>query len=107
MHINWKEIAGAMALAWAGLQVWWAKFAPIIEPIVKEAEQMALDGTITCDKRKKFVMDAIAKFEDAGTIKMNFIERIIVGKIVDIIATRLPDFQVSKDVTDVMKQLLP
>ena len=107
MHITLKEVLATAAVLWAGLQVWWAKFAPVIEPIVKEAEQLALDGSIDCADRKKLVMDTIDLLQKNGTIKLGFVEKIIIGKIVDIIAKRLPDFQVSKDVTDVMQKLLP
>lgn len=98
----WEKIIAGAVIAWAWVQIWWARIAPVLEPIVKEAEQLALDGKIDLADRKKLVMDTIAILEKQGAIKVGFFTRLIISRIVDIIAKRLPDFVVSQTVAKVM-----
>lgn len=99
----WEKVLAGALVAWAWIQIWWTRVAPIIEPIVEEAEQLALDGTIDLEDRKKLVMDTITRLEKEGKIKVGFITKILISKIVDIIARRLPDFIITKEIKDVMK----
>ena len=105
MHITLKEVLATAAVLWAGLQVWWAKFAPVIEPIVREIEADCLAGEITKDQRKQIAMDTIDAFQKNGTIKLSWIQKLVLSKVVDIIADRLPNFKVSQSVKDIIAQL--
>lgn len=101
----WDKIIGGVIIAWCWFQIWWARIAPVLEPIVKEAERLALDGVIDMADRKKLVMDTVALLEKNGTIKVGFFTKLIIGKIVDIIAKRLPDFVVTQTINKVMDEV--
>jgi len=104
MQINTKEILASLAGAWFIFRMWWNRIEPMVKPIIEEAEQLALDGKIDANDRKKLVMSAISILEKDGKIKLNFLERLLIGKIVDIVAKKLPDWNVSKNVKEVMVQ---
>ena len=74
----------------------WAKISPMVQPIIKEVEAAAADGTISLSERKKIAMSAIASAEKQGVIKLNWITRWVLGIIVDKVAQKLPDIEVSK-----------
>lgn len=74
----------------------WQKISPTIQPIIKEVEKAAADGLITREERKQIALVAIDNAEKSGTIKLNFISRWIIGKIVDKVAQKLPDIDVSR-----------
>ena len=93
-------LAGAL-LAWNRLKALYDSVAKIAEPIVKEVEKRAQDGTIDRKDRKAIVMTAIREAEKHGTVLLNFISRIILSKVVDVVAGKLPDFAVSKDITGI------
>jgi len=95
---------GGVLTAWYFLRRWYNNISSIIEPLITEAEKMALDGVIDKADRKKLVMKAISLLEEQKKIKLNFITRFIVSKVVDKIADKLPDFKVSQDVVKLMDQ---
>jgi len=95
----WKEITGIIAtvgIVYAWIKAKIKKWKPIIEPMIKEAEQRAMDGVIDKADRKAIVMEGIKSLEANGTIKLNFITRLIVSKVVDRLAEKLPDFKINK-----------
>jgi hypothetical protein len=104
-HINLKEIAAVVAAGYLLCKNWWDKIAPVLTPVVKEVEQMALDGKIDMADRKKIAMDIIAQLEINGTIKLSYLQKLLVSMIVDALAKRLPDFSVSKEITGVIDRL--
>jgi hypothetical protein len=91
------------ALTWLGAK--WTKLAPVVLPLVIEAEQMSLDGVITKAERKKWVMDGIALCEKRGLLKLNWISRMIVSAVVDKLAGDLPDTKISEEVRDIVAEL--
>ena len=74
----------------------WAKLSPMVEPIIKRVELAAADNIITLEERKKIAMDTIADAEKQGLIKLNWLNRWVIGIIVDRVASKLPDIKVSK-----------
>lgn len=75
-----------------------------IPDLVIAAEKAAADGTITPGERKEFVMGAINIIASKFGYKLSGILKWAVGKLVDVIAQRLP----SKDikVSDVIQKML-
>ena len=107
-HFSEEQIASfgaALLVVWGFLKKWIGGITSIAEPLIKEAEQMALDGKIDKADRKKLVMDGITMLEAQGKIKLNFIEKMIISMIVDKIAAKLPDYVVSKEAAGVLTQL--
>lgn len=88
----WAQMVSIAYLVWKWLQV----IEKIITPAVVEAEKRALDGMITKDDRKAIAMSIIAQAEAENKIKLSFLQRIVVNNIVDWIAGKLPDYEVSK-----------
>ena len=106
MHLpDTKLIAASVFAAWLVVKNWWNKIEPILLPIIKEAEQMALDGKIDAIDRKKLVMETIDTLQKNGTIKITFLQRIFLEKIVDVIAEKLPNYTVTNTVKSVITQL--
>lgn len=94
----------------AGLIAWfkskkylWDYLVKVITPLVEKAEEMALDGIIDKSERKQLVMQAIKQLEQDGKIKLNFITRMLVSKVVDKIADKLPDFKVKLEAKNLKK----
>jgi hypothetical protein len=81
------------AIAWCVDK--WQKISPTIQPIIDKVEKAAADGIITREERKQIAMVAIANAEKSGAIKLNFISRWIIDRIVDKVAQKLPDIDVS------------
>ena len=96
MFNKWSGIIGGILAGWYFVKKWLDELSKIVEPLVREIEQMALDGKIDKAERKALVMKAIKILEERKIIKLNFLTRIIVGFVVDKIAQRLPDFKISK-----------
>ena len=95
--MKWDSIAAfavSIGTFWAAAKVWIAKVKPYIVPLVNGAEEeykkAILDGVVTNDERKEIVMAGIAELEKDGKIKLNFITRWLIGKVVDTIAKKLP-----------------
>jgi len=87
----------------------WAKLSPMVQPIIKNVEKAAADGLITREERKEIAMVAISGAEKTGAIKLNFITRWVIEKIVDKVAEKLPDIDVTKQapalVADAIQQV--
>lgn len=106
MHLpSMKMIASMIASAWILLQLWWAKIAPIIEPVVKQLEQDCLDGKITKVQRKQLAMATLVSMQEKGIIKLSVLQKLFASYIINIIAERLPDFEATQAVKDVIAQL--
>lgn len=90
--------------AWYLIKKRWDDLCRIAEPVVKKYEQQALDGVIDKEDRKALAMEAIKCLEADGKIKLNFISRMILNKVVDLVAGKLPNFIVSNAITEPPKQ---
>ncbi len=95
--MKWDSIAAfavSIGTFWAAAKVWIAKVKPYIVPLINGAEEeykkAIIDGIVTNDERKEIVMAGIAELERNGKIKLNFITRWLIGKVVDAIAKKLP-----------------
>lgn len=69
----------------------------ILDPIVKDIEERAKDGLIDKADRKSIALKAVSDLEKSGKIKLNFFKRLIISKVIDSIASKLPDFTISKE----------
>jgi hypothetical protein len=103
-HINWKEIAAALLVIWLFIKKWYAAIAKIVEPLCEEAEILAQDHTIDREDRKKLVMKAIVLLEKQGSIKLNFLNRLIIGHVVNRVASSLPDIDVSENAVTILEK---
>lgn len=89
-----SAVISAVAIFWAKVKNVYKKLSPLIEPFIKDAEQRAKDGLIDKKDRKELAMLFISTAQAQGKLrKFGFFERIIVSKVVDWIAKKLPDFQ--------------
>lgn len=88
-------LAGLIA-AWYAIKLWIDRLSRIVEPIVKDIEQRALDGKIDAKDRKEIALTELARLEKEGVIKLSYINRLIISKIIDIVAQKLPDYNVTK-----------
>lgn len=96
------SITGILA-AWYLIKRWTDEISKIVEPLITEAEKLAQDGTIDKADRKKLVMLAITNLEKDGKIKLNLITRFIISKVIDKIAAKLPDFTISANAQELLK----
>jgi hypothetical protein len=97
----WKEMAAAFATlmaAVAWLKSFYAKYEPMLRPHIEQAEidymNTCADGKISKDERKSIVMNQVALMEKEGDIKLNFITRRLISKLVDWIAEHMDDIKV-------------
>ena len=104
MHIEYAAYIGTICLIWARAVKWYNIIAKILTPIIKAAEQMSKDGKVEKNERKKLVMMAIDSLQVEGKIKLNLITRVIVSKVVDRIAEKLPDFTISQTAVDIVEK---
>ena len=88
---------GTVVTVWYFIKKWYEAISKIIDPLIQEVEKQAHDGLIDRKDRKAIVMRAISVLEKEGRIKLNFLSRLIISKIVDIIAKKLPDFTISQN----------
>lgn len=102
MIIEIAKVSAAIAVIagfWAKVKSAYTKLAPLIEPFVKDVEQRAKDGAIDRNDRKEIAMAVIVNAQLRGDLrKFGFIEGIIVSRVVDWVAGKLPDFVLTKDV---------
>ncbi len=98
---NALGLAGVMAAGWK-IKATWDKIAKAAGPIIAEIEARAKDGVLTKADRKAIAMVGIRELEETGKIKLNIITRWLVSIVVDYIAGKLPDFQISQDVTGIV-----
>jgi len=105
MHqINWNEIFAALLVLWLFIKKWVNNISKIVGPLIEEVELMAQDSQIDKADRKAIVMKAIALLEAQKSLKLNFISRFIVSKVVDRIAGKLPDYNISQDAQALLKK---
>jgi len=108
MHIEYAAYIGTACVIWGRAVKWYTRVAKVVTPIIQAAEEMSKDGKVDKADRKKLVMMAIEGIAaESGKIKLNFITRIIVSKIVDRIAEKLPDFRISSQAVDILKAQAP
>lgn len=95
--MKWDSIAAffvGIGAFYAAAKKWVDKVKPYIVPLINGAEEeykkAIIDGIISPDERKEIVMSGIAELERDGKIKLNFITRWLIGKVVDKIAQKLP-----------------
>lgn len=67
--------------------------AVVLQPTVQDAENRAKDHLIDRADRKAIAMNGVRDLENAGVIKLNFVTRFVVSKVVDDVAQMLPDFK--------------
>jgi hypothetical protein len=96
MHINFNGmITGGIAIYFI-VKNWLEGMGKILDPVITEAEKAALDGQINKADRKKLVMLAIEELKKAGKIKMSPLTRLVLPLLVDWLANKLPDYNVTK-----------
>ena len=66
------------------------KVKRVVPEVVKEVEKAARDGKITKSERKKVAMKAVTLVAAEFGVKMSFVVRMIVGRLVDKAAKKLP-----------------
>jgi hypothetical protein len=96
-------IIGAL---WLKAKAIWAAVSKIVSPLCEEAEQLAKDGKIDKADRKIFVMKALDLLIMQKKIKINFIGRIIISKVVDYVAEKLPDINISQEAQGIIARLI-
>jgi 3-methyladenine DNA glycosylase/8-oxoguanine DNA glycosylase len=79
---------------WAAVKLFYNKYEPKVRPLIEVAEaeykERIKDGVLDLPDRKAIVMAMIAKAEANGEIKLNFISRWLISKVIDKIAQKLP-----------------
>jgi len=103
MKLEFGTLIGGFLAVFYFLKRWINELSKILEPLIEEVEKMALDGVIDKSERKALVMKAISLLEAQKKIKLNFITRIIVSRLVDYIARKLPDFKISIEAKELLK----
>lgn len=91
-------------MVWLFIKRWTDKLSKVITPLVTEIEKMAIDGVIDKAERKTLAVKAIALLEQQGTIKLNIITRFVAHRIVNRIASRLPDFKISLQAQELLEK---
>lgn len=98
MHINWEGIITGTLGIIALIQKWLPIFAQKVMPIILEIEKRSKEtGKLGPEDKKAIAMKALTVAQESGSLKLNWIERLIVSKVIDIEARRLPDIAVSKE----------
>jgi len=68
-----------------------------LQPLIAEAERRSLDGILDKEDRKACVMSWIASMEASGKLKIGWVQRKILEKVVDYVAGKMPDFKVMRE----------
>lgn len=105
MNINLDTIVVGGLTAWLFIRRWYVRIEKIAGPLIEEAEQLAKDGVIDKADRKALVMNAIGLLEAQKSIKLNFVSRFLVSKVVDGVASRLPDYNLSDKAKELLTQV--
>jgi len=85
---------GAILLVWRKIKAIYKRLEPLLEPFIKDVEERAKDGIIDRRDRKEVAMTFISNAQAVGQLKkFNFFERLIVSKVIDYVAGKLPDFK--------------
>ena len=104
MIIDFKTVIPSAIAFWYLLKKWVNEFAKIVDPLIVEAENLAKDGKIDKADRKRLVWCALLNLEKQGKIKMNFITRFIAARLIDKFAAQLPDFTISVNAQEILKE---
>lgn len=89
-----SAVSAILGGIWIKIKQIYKKISPLIEPSVKRAEDLARDGVINRKDRKEIAMGFIQDAQDQKIIrKLGFFEKMILSKVVDILAQKLPDFK--------------
>lgn len=104
MTIDLNQIIPVAIVAWYTAERWISQISKVLEPVVQEMERLAQDGVIDKADRKMLALKAIEAAQAKGLIKLNFFSRLIVNKVVDRIAARLPDFKVTKNLHEIVAE---
>lgn len=107
MRIEYAAIASGVVTAlgiWYKAQAIYGMMVKIATPLIKEVEARAKDGKIDKADRKAIVMLGIKEAEASGKIRLNFITRKILSWVVDYIAGKLPDFNISQGVVEIVNK---
>ncbi len=103
INIDTKAIAGsvtAIIIAYWRMKIIWNELIKIVDPVIKEAEEMAKDKIITKDERRKLAITMLRSAEASGKIKLDWFSRRLALWVLDNIAQKLPDFTLSQDITE-------
>ncbi len=101
-------IGGVTSLAvWVKIRFICKKIIEVAGPMIQAAEQLAIDGLIDKEDRKKIVMVGIEQLEKQGVIRLGLIGRMIISRIVDKFAQKLPDYTLTQEAKQALLQSLP
>jgi len=82
---------------WATIQHWFNLLSKRVEPVIAEIEKRSKDGIIDRKDRKAIAMKTLAQLEAQKIIKLNFLSRFFISIVVDKIAKKMPNFNVSAE----------
>jgi hypothetical protein len=102
MIIDLKTVVPSVLALWILVKKQIDEYSKIINPILQEVEQRALDGKIDKDDRRKIALCGLKNLEKEGKVKLNFITRIIVVKLIDYLAKKLPDYYISENMNEIL-----
>jgi len=105
-NFSLEKIMAVVLTLWVIVKRWIDIIVKITDPLIRDVEQMALDGTIDRKDRKAVVMKALALLEERGSIKLNFVTRLVIGRVVDDLARNLPDFKVNAEASGVLSDIV-
>ena len=88
----------SLITTWLLIKSWYDRLAKIVTPAVKEAEKRALDGLIDKNDRKQVALTLIGSLEASGALRLNFLSKLILSKVIDIIAQKMPNFTISQKI---------
>lgn len=89
-----KYLLLALAI-WAWIKIKIDQISRVLEPVVKHVEQLSLDGVLDLADRKSTAWKFVNELEAQKVIRLNVLSRFIVGKVIDHVAKKLPDFKVN------------
>lgn len=92
-----SALFATIGAVWLKAKAIYKHLAPLLEGFIKDAEQRAKDGLIDKKDRKELAMYLITKAQEQGKLRQfGFIEKMVMSKVIDIIAEKLPDFRFTK-----------
>lgn len=103
MKIEWTAVIGGLMAGWFFVKKWTDELSKVLQPLCEEAEKLAIDGIIDKADRKILVKKSIKTLEINGKIKLNFFSKLIVSFLIDKVAEKLPDFKVSQETKELLK----
>lgn len=96
---------GSVITTWLLIKTWYDRIAKIVTPAVKEAEKRALDNIIDKEDRKQVALTLIASLEASGSLKLGFLSRLVLSKVIDIVASKIPNFAITKRINELDKPI--